>query len=134
MFYFDANDLSIAPYYQPGSAKDGVVDFSLPPGEPLTIGYGASGTPPSRLTPRKGQGVEVGFLKLFFSTEYMDLSGIVQSSPFTECRQSISVKKKGRYVWDTMCVAIVQKNSEGISHDCESWGGKGNCQEFIGSM
>ncbi|KAK0234492.1 hypothetical protein EDD85DRAFT_792528 [Armillaria nabsnona] len=102
MFYFDASDLSIALYYQPGSMKDGIVNFSLSPGESLTI----------RLTPRKGQGVEVGF----FSTEYMDLSGIVQSSPFTECRQSISVKKKGR---------------EGISHDCESWGGKGNFQEFI---
>lgn len=128
MFYFDASDLSIVPYYQPGCAKDGIVEFSLPPGESLTIGYGASGTPPSRLTPRKGQGVEVGFMKLFFSTEYMDLSGIVQSSPFTECRQSIPVKKKNRHVWDTMCVAIVQKNDEDISHDCESWGDKGKLQ------
>ncbi|SJL15630.1 uncharacterized protein ARMOST_19133 [Armillaria ostoyae] len=127
MFYFDASDLSIAPYYQPGSAKDGVIDFSLPPGESLTIGYGARGTPPSRLTPRKGQGVGVGFLKLF-STEYMNLSGIVQSSPLTECRESIPVTKKSRYVWDTMCVAIVQKNSEDTSHDCESWGGKRNFQ------
>ncbi|SJL06455.1 uncharacterized protein ARMOST_09792 [Armillaria ostoyae] len=36
MFYFDASDLSISSYYQPGRAKKDT-DVSLPPGDSLTI-------------------------------------------------------------------------------------------------
>ncbi|KAK0234523.1 hypothetical protein EDD85DRAFT_969153 [Armillaria nabsnona] len=61
MFCFDVSDFSISSYYQPGRAKKDI-DVSLPPGDSLTIGY--------------------GFLKRFFSTEYMDLSGVVQNSLF----------------------------------------------------
>ncbi|KAG7440927.1 uncharacterized protein BT62DRAFT_909410 [Guyanagaster necrorhizus] len=110
MFYFD-----VIPYYQPGSAKDGAVDVSLPPGESSTIGYGASGTVPHTYTLKKGQDVDVGFLKLFFSTEYKDLSGITQSSPFGDSRKSDPVPEKKRYVGDTMCIAVVQKHGEGPS-------------------
>ncbi|KAG7440940.1 uncharacterized protein BT62DRAFT_1080460 [Guyanagaster necrorhizus] len=108
MFYFDVSDLSIDSYYQPGSAKDGAVDVSLPPGGSLTIGYGASGTVPHIYSLREGQDVDIGFLKLFFSTEYMDLSNIVQMSPFIECRGGARVMSKSRYLWDTMCVTVVQ--------------------------
>ncbi|KAK0187316.1 caspase domain-containing protein [Armillaria mellea] len=107
MFYFDSSDLSIVSFYEPGCAKDGVVDVSLPPRESLTIGY--RGTPPASFMPREGQGVAVGSLKLFFSTKYMDLSGIVQSSPFTECRESFTVQEEISDVWDTMCITVVQK-------------------------
>ncbi|SJL15635.1 uncharacterized protein ARMOST_19139 [Armillaria ostoyae] len=86
MFYFDVSDLSISSYYQPGRAKKDA-DVSLPPQESLTIGYGASGTVPHMYTLREGQDVDVGFLKLFFSTEYMDLSGVVQGSPFEDVRK-----------------------------------------------
>jgi hypothetical protein len=37
-------------------------------------------------TINEGQDVEVGFLKLFLSTEYVDLSHIPQLSPFTSVR------------------------------------------------
>ncbi|KAK0452948.1 caspase domain-containing protein [Desarmillaria tabescens] len=109
MFYFDASDLSIAAYYQPGSARDGAVDFSLPPKKSLTIGYGASGTVPHNYTLRKGQDVDVGFLKLFFSTEYMDLSGIVQESPFDDRRKSETPSGKKRGLWHAMRITVVQK-------------------------
>ncbi|KAK0187314.1 hypothetical protein F5146DRAFT_985418 [Armillaria mellea] len=111
MFYFDASDLSIVPYYQPGSTKK-TVDVSLPPGESLTIGYGASGTVPRRYALRKGQDVDVGFVKLFFSTECMDLSGIVQRSPFIECRGGDRVappESRG------LCVAVIQRKGEEAS-------------------
>ncbi|PBK59428.1 hypothetical protein ARMSODRAFT_899249 [Armillaria solidipes] len=108
IFYFDVSDLSISSYYQPGSAKENV-DVSLPPGESLAIGYGASGTVPHMYTLREGQDVDVGFLKLFFSTEYLDLSGIVQGSPFTEGRGGTRAMTESRHLWDAMCVAVVQK-------------------------
>ncbi|KAK0218645.1 caspase domain-containing protein [Armillaria fumosa] len=108
MFYFDVSDLSISSYYQPGSAKKDV-DVSLPPRESLTIGYGASGTAPHIYTLREGQDVDVGFLKLFFSTEYMDLSGIVQESPFTGSRGGARAAPENRRFWDSMCVGVVQK-------------------------
>ncbi|SJL15629.1 uncharacterized protein ARMOST_19132 [Armillaria ostoyae] len=108
MFYFDVSDLSISSYYQPGSAKKDA-DVSLPPGESLAIGYGASGTVPHMYTLRQGQDVDVGYLKLFFSTEYMDLSGIVQDSPFTESRGGERAAPESRRLWDAMCVAVVQK-------------------------
>ncbi|PBK59436.1 hypothetical protein ARMSODRAFT_1027392 [Armillaria solidipes] len=108
MFYFDVSDLSISSYYQPGHAKRDT-DVSLPPGDSLTIGYGASGTVPHMYTLRKGQDVDVGFLKLFFSTEYVDLSGVVQNSPFDDVRQSGRPQvRKSLYLWHTMCVAVVQ--------------------------
>ncbi|KAK0440553.1 caspase domain-containing protein [Armillaria borealis] len=107
VFYFDVSDLSISSYYQPGHAKKDT-DVSLPPGDSLTIGYGASGTVPHMYRLRKGQNVDVGFLRLFFLTEYMDLSGVVQNSPFNDVRQSGRPPVRKRYLWHTMCVAVVQ--------------------------
>ncbi|KAK0218650.1 caspase domain-containing protein [Armillaria fumosa] len=108
MFYFDASDLSISPYYQPGHAKNDT-DVSLPPGDALTVGYGASGTVPHMYILREGQDIDVGFLKLFFSTEYMDLSGVVQNSPFDDDRQSGPPSvRKSLYLWHTMCIPVVQ--------------------------
>ncbi len=95
-------------YYQPGGAKNNT-DVSLPPGESLAIGYGASGTVPHMYTLREGQDVDVGFLKLFFSTQYIDLSGIVQESPFTESRWGTRATPESRRLWDSMCVAVVQE-------------------------
>ncbi|KAK0187308.1 hypothetical protein F5146DRAFT_1105099 [Armillaria mellea] len=108
MFYFDMSDLSISWYYHPGRAKKNV-DVSLPPGESLAIGYGASGTVPHMYLLREGQDVDVGFLKLFYSTEYVDLAGIVQDSPFTESRGGAQATPESRSLWDSMCVAVVQK-------------------------
>ncbi|KAK0214569.1 hypothetical protein IW262DRAFT_1515117 [Armillaria fumosa] len=112
MFYFDVSDLSISSYYQPGSAQKDV-NVSLPPGESLSIGYGTSGTVPHIYTLRKGQDVDVGFLKLFFSTEYLDLSGVVQKSPFTESRGGGQVVPQSRCLWDELCIAVVQKRGDG---------------------
>ncbi len=95
-------------YYQPGHAKKDA-DVSLPPHKSLNIGYGASGTVPHIYALRKGQDVDVGFLKLFFSTEYLDLSGVVQGSPFIECRGGTRAVPESSNLWDAMRVAVVQK-------------------------
>ncbi|SJL17581.1 uncharacterized protein ARMOST_21133 [Armillaria ostoyae] len=76
VFCFHVSDLSILSYYQPGSVKE-PADDPLLPGESLTIGYSMSPRTESHMysVPR-GQELDVGFLKLFFSTEYLDLSAI----------------------------------------------------------
>ncbi|KAK0207797.1 hypothetical protein IW262DRAFT_1529389 [Armillaria fumosa] len=104
MFYFDASDLSISSYYQPGRAKNDT-DVSLPPGDLFVIGYGVSGTVPHIYILRKGQDDDVGFLKLFFSTEYMDLPCVVQNSPFDDDRQSgPPAVRKSLYLWYMVCL------------------------------
>ncbi|KAK0234493.1 caspase domain-containing protein [Armillaria nabsnona] len=115
MFYFDISDLSISSYYQPGHVKKDV-DFSLPPRDSLTIGYGTSGMVPHMYTLRKGQNVDVGFLKIFFLTEYMDLSGVIQRLPFEDVRHDVERRAKTpRYLWHTMCVPVVQTKGGGTS-------------------
>ncbi|KAJ7232711.1 caspase domain-containing protein, partial [Mycena rebaudengoi] len=111
MFYFDVSDLSIDDYYLPGAAAHGTADISLPANGSLTIGFGASGTAPQTYFLREGQTVDVGFLKLFFSTENVDYSSIAQKSLFGEDSEGRAGKRKEprRYLWDTLTIPIVQK-------------------------
>ncbi|KAK0187320.1 hypothetical protein F5146DRAFT_771205 [Armillaria mellea] len=87
-------------------------DVSLPPGESLAIGYGASGTVPRGYIVPEGQAVDVGFLKLFISTKYVDLSGIVQPLPFSETRGNVVYQPKVVHQCFTMRVASIQKKKE----------------------
>ncbi|KAK0440552.1 caspase domain-containing protein [Armillaria borealis] len=116
MFYFDISDLSISSYYQPGRAKKDA-DVSLPPQESLTIGYGASGTVPHMYTLREGQNVDVGFLKLFLSTEYIDLSGIVQGSPFEDVRKDGRPPVRKSCTYGTRCVLQLFRQRERAPRD-----------------
>ncbi|VDB96090.1 unnamed protein product [Peniophora sp. CBMAI 1063] len=80
-FYFDCSDLSIMEYYRP-AVTGGGAEPSLPPKGRLTIGYGSGGAQPFKYFIRPGQDFDVGFIKLFISTEHVDLSNVVQESPF----------------------------------------------------
>lgn len=124
-FYFNMCDLSIGEldpsvlsnpsnpmidaYYQPPSAgQQGHIE-SLPPKGSLTIGYGSSGTPPYTFYLNKGQDVDVGYVKLFLSTEYVDYSSIPQKSPFMYDEARSAEYKPKRRVWDTLSIPIVQR-------------------------
>ncbi len=104
--------------YQPVSEIDGV-DASLCPGESWTIGYDTEQVKTISeglwgFYVHEGQDVVVDFLMLFLSTEYLDLSAIIQESPF---------EGNGQYVppsvgelpssCHTMCVPIVGKMGRG---------------------
>ena len=72
---------------------------------------------------RKNQSVDIGFLKLYLSTEFVDYSSIAQVSPFQENRgicQPTQLKK--RDFWDTLTIMVVQKKGAGclpeMSGDC----------------
>ena len=76
----------------------------------LTIGYGSGGTVPFVYFMRDGQDVDVGFLKLFLTTEPVDYSNIPQNSPFNvNDRAHATYKPKPLLIWDTLLVAVVQR-------------------------
>lgn len=111
LFYFDMSDLGIAIYYQPSPNKMGTVEPSLPPGGSLTIGYGSSDTNAYSYFIRPEQDVDVGYLKLYLSTEHVDYSHIPQPSPFEPrfASRGGETKAPKRVLWDTMTVAVIQR-------------------------
>jgi hypothetical protein len=61
---------------------------------------------------RDGQDVDIGFLKLFLTTEPVDYSNIPQTSPFhLDNRGNGTHKAKPRLIWDTILVAVVQRRT-----------------------
>ncbi|KAG6910102.1 hypothetical protein DXG01_013155 [Tephrocybe rancida] len=111
LFYFDFSDLSIVPYYLP---KTGQADFSIPRKNTLSVGFGDSGWPPCTYFLREGQRVDVGFLRLYISTKYVDFHRILQESPFSReghglTRGTVSSKKKLEERWGALTIPIVQR-------------------------
>jgi hypothetical protein len=74
----------------------------------MTFGYGYGGGAPLVFTLGKDRDVEVGFLKLFLGTEYVDLSDIEQLSPFSGTRGvSRAEISSAVSTWDTVSVTVV---------------------------
>jgi hypothetical protein len=87
------------------------VDPPLRPGGSLSIGYGAGGSPPFTFRVDEGQALDVGFLKLFLTTEYVNFSNIAQVSPFEResGRKPHRVQMKCPQLWDTILIPLVQR-------------------------
>lgn len=102
VFYFDCSDLSIEKYYLPPAMGENAAP-SLPCcGQGmLPIGYGDGGGDPKKFFLREGQELDIGFLKLFVSTEPVDLEGIQQPSAFDPGRGTYSEKSRPQPLWDT---------------------------------
>jgi hypothetical protein len=85
------------------------LDPPLQPNGCLKLGYGIGDDAPFVYTLRERQDVEVGFLKLFLSTEYLDLSGIPQLSPFTSVRRldQPEVLFTSTLDWNAVSVTVV---------------------------
>ncbi|KAF8530915.1 caspase domain-containing protein [Gautieria morchelliformis] len=79
---FDIDNLAINPCFSGAIGVDvkGNADPYLPQGKSLTIGYGNGGGLPFSWDPPKG--VNVTFLKLYFTTMPMELGWLEQESPF----------------------------------------------------
>jgi len=98
-------------YYLPGTAANGKVEFSLPAKGSLTIGFGDAGMQPVKYVLEKNQSVDVSFLKLYLSTEFVDYSGILQTSPFIKYRYSAIAPESSpnqKRLWDTLTIQIIQ--------------------------
>ena len=78
----------------------------------MTIGFGNPGAAPYRYFLRNDQSVDVGFLKLYISSHYVDFSGIPQCSPFTGAKDRAGIQdpKRTPPLWDTLTIPIVQKS------------------------
>ncbi|KAH9834619.1 caspase domain-containing protein [Rhodofomes roseus] len=111
LFYFGSSDLSITSYFEPPTAGTARVDPPLEPNGTLPIGYGSAGAAPYNYYLWKDQQLDVGFLKLFLSTEYVDLLHVAQGSPFHgDYRGARMVPSLSRaLLWDTSLVTIVQR-------------------------
>ncbi|KAA1472263.1 hypothetical protein DENSPDRAFT_881116 [Dentipellis sp. KUC8613] len=107
VFFFGHSDLSIQSWYEPPVAI-GKVDAPLQARQSLTIGYGAGGAVPYEFYLADDQEIDVGFLKLFLSSEPVDLSRVPQASPFTEGRGDRPPKDKTEAVWDTILIPVIQ--------------------------
>ncbi|VDB88534.1 unnamed protein product [Peniophora sp. CBMAI 1063] len=108
-FYFDCSDLSINEYHRPTAVGRGA-DASLPAEGSLTIGYGDGGGRPFTYFLRPEQDVDVGFIKLYISTHFVDLSHIEQESPFEVGmpRGSEMTVEHFEGAWDTVLIPVVQ--------------------------
>ncbi|KAF8993487.1 caspase domain-containing protein [Cyathus striatus] len=111
VFYFDNSSWEILSYFEPPKALGGAVDPPLLRQNSLTIGYGASGFPPVNYFLRPEQDVDVGFIKLFISTKYIDLGEIPQKSPFVHDRASGIEKRKAPAIWGTILIPVVQRRA-----------------------
>ncbi|KZV68253.1 hypothetical protein PENSPDRAFT_687430 [Peniophora sp. CONT] len=114
LFYFDCSDLSITQYY--GSDVQTVdtakVSASLERGQTINIGHGrANRGAAQRYVLHEGQERDVGFLKLYVSTQYSNFAGIEQPSPFKpDTRYPVPVTPPRVSTWDTSLVAMIQKS------------------------
>ncbi|KZV62922.1 hypothetical protein PENSPDRAFT_692082 [Peniophora sp. CONT] len=109
-FYLDCSTLSVSEYYRPPAIGRGA-EPSLQPQSILKIGYGAGGGLPYTFFVREDQDADVGFIKLFVTTDPVDLSNIEQSSPF---RRSPSRGKRTQIEdanvgLDAFLITIVQR-------------------------
>ncbi|KAJ7772891.1 caspase domain-containing protein [Mycena maculata] len=115
LFFFDPEQYAIDVWYSPPSramlppliaSRDGTTATRLP------IGYGGGGYAFEFDLP-EGKAVDTGFLKVFVSTEYLDMDWVTQKSPFDPDfaprlgggRETI---EKGQ-VWDTFYAVITMK-------------------------
>lgn len=100
---------ALVSYFQPPIAR-GKADAPLPPKGTLEIGYGVSdGSTPFTYSLREGQDVDVGFMKIFLSTEQVDLSGLEQTSPFEGTRGPVKTGMQPPAIWDVILIPIVQR-------------------------
>ncbi|KAG8837871.1 hypothetical protein FRC18_007454 [Serendipita sp. 400] len=105
-------DFSITPYYQPATSA-GRADPSVPAKQALTIGYGDGGVPAFKYYLREGQDLDIGFIKIFLSTEQVDLSHIRQLSPFNPGGRNAGIGKgKPKATWDTILIPVVQRKAK----------------------
>ncbi|KAK7471992.1 hypothetical protein VKT23_000100 [Stygiomarasmius scandens] len=118
LFYFDVGNLSIVPYHLPPVARDGKAEFSIHAKNSLTLGFGDGGGNPKSCALEKGQ-VEVGFLKLYLSTQYVNFSSIPQSSPLQKKRAIYDNPLPPPSFWDILMIPVIQRGPKSSSKTSE---------------
>lgn len=81
----------------------------------LEIGFGTAGYVPQTFKIRNGLDTEVAFLKIYLSTEPVDLSYLEQLSPFTSSRSMEPYKAKPPVIWADIVVPIILRRHQTAS-------------------
>lgn len=102
-------------HYGPGVAAPGNrPDMSIESEGCLTLGYGPAGVDPLEYYLEETLDMDVAYIKIFLSTEYSDLSGLAQESPFEDSgRGQRPVERRTIDLWDTILISIVHKRRPG---------------------
>ena len=77
----------------------------------LCVEFGAGGWRAFNYKIRKGQDLEVGFLKIYLSNQPVDLSSIQQQSASQETRSPCVRYTERLYTWDTILIPIIQRRN-----------------------
>ena len=102
------------PYYTtncPGGDHSKLASPLKSNGE-LCVGYGSGGAPPYIYHIRKGQYLDVGFLKIYLSTQPIDLSGIQQKPAFLETHTVTPWHWEPQDAWDTILIPIILRRNQ----------------------
>ncbi|CAE6447569.1 unnamed protein product [Rhizoctonia solani] len=111
MFYFDTTDFSIGDMFG-HSVGPGTIAANIPPKGELLIGDGADGGAPIRFNMSSTGPMELGYMKVFWSTDPLELDHIEQKSAFKLRHQDVrgsSVDENGcDSKWGTICLTLGQ--------------------------
>ncbi|VDB83370.1 unnamed protein product [Peniophora sp. CBMAI 1063] len=123
LFYFDCSTLRIKQHYGPPIIKDDATPPLIAGSkEPLPLNYGDAGSLPFIFRLPNNIHREVGFLRLFVSTHYTDLSSIEQGpvvEPGRDSEQVVS-HKASTQGWDAVTFAVVITDEKPQDADSES--------------
>ena len=103
--------ISAAQYYGPSSVKEDKVKGSLRSGarEPVPLNYGDAGSLPFMFELPDGKERDVGFIRVFVSTQHTDLS-VIKQAPVMERGQrnvpTLTVKSSVQG-WDAISFPVV---------------------------
>ncbi|KAG8706557.1 hypothetical protein FRC09_002354 [Ceratobasidium sp. 395] len=111
VFYFDA-DLSIDDMFGHSQAN-GRQNPELPMRGQFLVGDGYDGGPPFPFGLGEGENIDVGFIKVFWSTDPFQLSSLTQESPFgaqagVGARKVLTQQAKPVKEWGTLLMTLVQ--------------------------
>ncbi|CAE6387334.1 unnamed protein product [Rhizoctonia solani] len=114
MFYFDATDFSIGDMFGHNTAH-GRATADIPARGQLLIGDGADGGTPVKFNLSPGNQIEMGYMKIFWSTEPLELDHIEQISAF-----KMKSGDRGAGVctddtdseWGTVCLPLVLREHQ----------------------
>lgn len=126
LLYFDVREQSIEPYFFPPMDEETNTEEPLPAHTSCTIGCTADGLPPFIFALTEGEHADIGFFKLYLTKSPIDISQIVQESPFQFLKTAISPRALNNprprldldYIetnsedWGTISIAVVQRIRE----------------------
>ncbi|KAF9474959.1 hypothetical protein BDN70DRAFT_884283 [Pholiota conissans] len=108
VYHFDTHDLSISCLAAANvTYNDHVSDIPLKKGGRLCIGFGPAGYEPKTFQIKDKLDLDIGFLKIYLSTKFVDLSYLQQPTPFVVTRAISSFVRPTQLIWTNIVVPVI---------------------------